>query len=95
MPYSAVMNGAKDLTFDQLLELLAEHLAKRLCREPGRLLPRLLTIEQAAGYLGLTIDATRGLTAGGTIPAVRAERQVFLDRLDLDRWIDEHKTGWV
>jgi hypothetical protein len=35
------------------------------------------------------------LVASGKIPTVRSDRRVFLDRLDLDKWIDDNKTGWV
>jgi excisionase family DNA binding protein len=89
------MPSTDDLTFDRLLELLAEKLAIKLSQEPSRLCPRLLTVEQSAGYLGRTPEAIQHLTSSGQIPTVRDGRLVFLDRLDLDRWINEHKTGWV
>ncbi len=84
-----------DLTFDRLLEALAEKLATKLSQEPSRLYPRLLSIDQAAIYLGRTREALQHLATSGKIPTVRADRRVFLDRLDLDKWIDENKTGWV
>ena len=56
---------------------------------------RLLTIDQVAVYLGRTREAVEQLASSGRIPTVRADRRVFLDRLDLDKWIDDHKTGWV
>jgi excisionase family DNA binding protein len=93
--YPVAMTETKDLAFDRLLDLLAERLANRLSQEPGRLYPRLLTVEQAAAYLGRTPEAIQNLTHSGKIPTVIDDRLVFLDRLDLERWIDEHKTGWV
>jgi hypothetical protein len=42
-----------------------------------------------------TPEATQHLVSSGKVPTVRADRRVFLDRLDLDRWIDDNKTGWV
>jgi excisionase family DNA binding protein len=89
------MPSPHDLTFDRLLELLAEKLAGKLTQEPRPLCPRLLTVEQAAVYLGWTSEATLHLASAGRIPTVRADRLVFLDRLDLDKWIEDHKTGWV
>ena len=86
------MNG---LSFDRLLEMLADKLATKLSQEPSRLYPRLLTIDQAAVYLGRTREALQHLASSGKVPTVRADRRVFLDRLDLDKWIDENKTGWV
>ena len=88
------MSGMNGLSFDRLLELLAEKLAGKLSQEPSRLYPRLLTIDQAAVYLGRTRQATERLASSGRIPTVRADRRVLVDRLDLDRWIDDNKTGW-
>jgi excisionase family DNA binding protein len=85
------MSEMDGLSFDRLLEKLAEKLATRLSQEPSRLYPRLLTIDQAAIYVGRTREATQHLAASGKIPTVRTDRRVFIDRLDLDRWIEEHK----
>ena len=93
--YSAVMSDMNGLSFDRLLEMLADKLATKLSQEPSRLYPRLLTIDQAAVYLGRTREALQHLASSGKVPTVRADRRVFLDRLDLDKWIDENKTGWV
>jgi len=89
------MSEMKDLTFDRLMEVLAEKLATRLLQEPSRLYPRLLTLDQAAVYLGRTREDVQQLSISGKVPTVRADRRVFMDRLDLDQWIDENKTGWV
>ena len=84
-----------DFTFDRLLEILAEKLAGRLSAEPSRLYPRLLTIDQAAVYVGRTREATQHLAASGKIPTVRTDRRVFIDRHDLDRWIERNKSNGV
>ena len=89
------MNQPHDLSFESLLEILAEKLAGKLSQDGSRLYPRLLTIEQAATYLGRTREATQHLASSGKIPTVRSDRRVFIDRLDLDKWIDDNKTGWV
>ena len=83
------------LTFDRLLELLADKLAVRLSKEPNNLHPRLLTVEQTATYLGRTNDAVQHLAASGKIPVVRADRRLFFDRQDLDQWIKDNKVGWA
>jgi excisionase family DNA binding protein len=93
--YSVAMNATDGLSFDLLLEALAEKLAAKLSQDPSRLYPRLMTVDQAAVYLGRTREAVQHLVGSGKLPTVRADRRVFLDRLDLDKWIDEHKTGWV
>jgi len=89
------MDAKDELSFDRVLEMLAEKVAKRLSQDTVQLQPRLLTIEQAATYLGRTPEATQHLASAGKIPTVRADRRVFIDRLDLDEWIRDNKTGWA
>lgn len=54
--------------------------------------PRLMTIAQAATYLGRTDWAVRKLVTAGAFPAVKADGRVMLDVRDLDRWIEQNKT---
>jgi excisionase family DNA binding protein len=89
------MDAKSELSLDALLDVLAEKVAKRLSQDAARLQPRLLSIEQAATYLGRTAEATQHLASSGKIPTVRADRRVFIDRLDLDEWIKDNKTGWA
>jgi excisionase family DNA binding protein len=89
------MNNTSSLTFDKLLETLAEKLAAKLSEDPSRMAPRLMTIDQAAVYLGRTREAIQHLVSCGKLPTVRSDRRVFLDRNDLNKWIDDNKTGWV
>jgi len=53
--------------------------------------PVLLTVEQAAAYLGRTKEAVQHLIAERKVPVVRADRRVFLDARDLDQWIEQNK----
>ena len=89
------MSETNNFSFDRLLELLAEKLASKLSQEPGRLYPRLMTVDQAAIYLGRTREAVQHLVNSEKVPTVRTDRRVFLDRVDLDKWINDNKTGWV
>lgn len=52
---------------------------------------RLLTVEQAAVYLGRSPRAVRGLLTGRQFPAVRADGRVQIDIRDLDQWIEKSK----
>ena len=52
---------------------------------------RLLSVVQAAEYLGVSAWHVRRLVWGGDLPAVRMGRLVRLDRIDLDKFIDEQK----
>ena len=74
-------------------EKVAEKVRARLDHEGAPVLkPRLLTVEKAAIYLGRSTEAMQHLLAAGKLRAVRTDRRVFLDILDLDRWIDQSKT---
>jgi len=85
------MSEFNEFTFDGLLELLAEKLASRLAQDGNGLSPRLRTLDQAAVYVGRSREATQHLIASGKLPTVRTDRRVFIDRQDLDRWIEQHK----
>ena len=89
------MLDTNGLSFDLLLETLAEKLAAKLTQEPSRLYPRLMTIEQAAVYLGQARQTIQHLARTGNIPSVLVASRILIDRIDLDRWIEEHKRGWV
>lgn len=84
-----------DFRIDELIDLLAERLAKRFetrLNDPSPTVrPRLLPVGQAASYLGRTEDSIRHLIASGRLPVVRTDKRVFLDRQDLDDWIQDHK----
>jgi len=56
--------------------------------------PRLLPLKQAADYLGLTVWAMRERIWAGQIAVIRfpGGRKMYLDRYDLDRFIEENKT---
>ncbi len=49
--------------------------------------PRLLSIDQAATYLGRSKTSVQHLVAQRRIPVVREGRRVFLDVRELDSWI--------
>ena len=55
--------------------------------------PRLLPLKQAASYLGLTVWAMRERIWAGQIPVVQFPngRKQYIDRNDLDSFIEENK----
>jgi excisionase family DNA binding protein len=55
------------------------------------LVPRLLTLDQAATYLGLTKEALKAKVYLGRIPTVDLDKKLRLDREDLDRVIEQNK----
>lgn len=62
-------------------------------RKPKELLSkRLLTVEEAAEYLGRSVWSIRELTWGGKLPVIKVGRRSHYDLYDLDEWIEQHKT---
>ena len=90
--------------FATFLEPLVEQLAIRVAeRVRGGLpsssnrvvAPRLLTVEQAANYLGRTKASVQHMVSSGRLPTARGDRRVFLDVRDLDAWIDQNKEPGI
>lgn len=82
---------------DALLDALADRVAAKVRAEVAQdgvaaVKRRLFTVEQAAVYLGRTTEALQHMIASGKLRAVRADRRVFLDLKDLDRWIEQNKA---
>ena len=60
--------------------------------------PRLLTLKQAATYIGHSVDLVREKVESREIPHVpkgKGEKRthVLIDRVDLDRWIEKNEVG--
>jgi len=78
---------------DPLVEAIAQRTAEILRRDLGLETKRLMSVEEAAKYLGRTPHAIRHLIANGELEKVqRGDNRVFLDRQGLDRWIELGKT---
>jgi len=74
------------------LDALADAIAARVAaRLESNKTERLMTIPEAAVYLGRTARAVRHLIATNALPVVREGRSVRLDRKELDRWIEQGK----
>jgi excisionase family DNA binding protein len=54
--------------------------------------PRLLTVKDAATYIGRTEQAVQHLIHRRELVVVRRGRRVHLDQGDLDRWIETNKV---
>ena len=53
-------------------------------------LPRLLSYKDAGIYMSLSYWSLRTLVVNGEISHVRFGKRILLDRLALDRWVEEH-----
>lgn len=80
-----------------IIGLLASRVADELCRRQSAsaeiLKPRLLTVAQAATYLGRSEDTIRHMLSSGKIRPVRGDRRISIDVRDLDEWIAINKEG--
>jgi excisionase family DNA binding protein len=56
---------------------------------------RLLTIKEAAVYLGRSVCGVRELIWAGKLPYVRFDRRIHLDIHDLEKFIEENKTAFI
>jgi excisionase family DNA binding protein len=88
MNFTTLLDAFSDLIADRLSQRLAEP-----GREGSKMRKRLLTVEEAAHYLGRTKEAMQHMIASGKLPTVKADRRVFLDIRDLDLWIDGSKVS--
>jgi excisionase family DNA binding protein len=85
--------------FDEnFVTALASQIAARIVpeieRRNGNARPaaRLLTVKQAAAYIGRTEQAVQHLIHKRELVVVRKGRRVHVDRGDLDRWIEANKV---
>jgi hypothetical protein len=76
-----------------MIEAIAEAVAVKLERMAVTS-QRLLDVEEAAKYLGMTPHALRH-KAAADIPCVRIDTKLRFDRRDLDRYIDHAKREGI
>ncbi len=86
-------NAKLEEIVDRVAALIAARLEARIASPggKGKVTPRLLTVKEAAAYVGRTEQAVQHLIHRKELVVVRRGRRVHLDRADLDRWIDGNK----
>jgi excisionase family DNA binding protein len=70
---------------------IAARINPQIQRRNGTAANRLLTVKDAAAYIGRTEQALQHLIHKREIVVVRKGRRVHLDRADLHRWIESNK----
>ena len=87
------LNQDFDYIVNRVAALIASRVQSRIAAsaELSRITPRLLTVKEAAGYIGRTEQAVQHLIHKRDLIVVRRGRRVHVDRADLDRWIDANK----
>lgn len=61
-------------------------------RTEQRIVPKILTLQEAADYLKIGIWGMRRLVWEGQLPVVRIRRKMMFDKGDLDRFIEQQKV---
>jgi excisionase family DNA binding protein len=87
-----------DATLGVLVDAIAAQVAAQVraellaqMHEAPRIQPALLSVKDAAVYLGRSEQSIQHLIFDHELPVVRAGRRVHLDRRDLDLWIEKNK----
>ena len=80
--------AASDILVEAIVQGVVQELKGHIGQKPQR---RLLTVEQAAEYMGYTPAAVRHMVARNQVPCVRKGRTLRFDVGDLDGWIEDHK----
>jgi excisionase family DNA binding protein len=83
-----VVQSTGNAGLDALADAIAERVLARLQQAEQA---RLLSVGEAAMYIGRTGKALRHMIANGAIAAVREGSRMHLDRADLDRWMEMRK----
>ena len=91
------MNAFSGISLENLVDALADRvtarLADRLKERDRGIGARLLSVKQAAEYLGRSKTSVQHMIGAGALPVVRSDRRVFLDVRELDKWIDRNRRG--
>ena len=78
------------LIAQQVAERVQEQVAERIAHATP-VQPVLLSVKDAAVYLGRSEQSIQHLIFSRELPVVRVGRRVHLDRRDLDLWIEKNK----
>ncbi len=62
---------------------------------PYPVVKRLFTLKEAAQYLGRSEWGMRELIWSGRIPTVGPGRKIFVDVVDLEKFIDQNKSTYL
>ena len=60
--------------------------------QSSAIMPRLLTVADAARYLGRTEKSIRHLVQRRKLASIRGDGRVMFDRTDLDAWIKRNRA---
>ena len=92
----AIPDCSLAISLEAIADAIADRVAIRVMERIGNCQPasvqaKLFTVQQAASYIGRTPEAVNHLVSERRIPTVRSDKRIFIDKQDLDKWIDENK----
>ena len=76
------------------MEVTENQTKKRAQRINNPQRPRLLSLKEAASFLGIGIWTMRDLVFSGAVPLVRFKRRMYFDARDLEQLIERNKTTY-
>ena len=80
------------ILIEKLAKAVSEQILKQLhTGQVSSIQPMLLSVAEAAVYLGRTPQAIQHLIFDKSLPVIRVGRRVHLHRKDLDSWIEKNK----
>lgn len=85
--FAVVINVIAQAVAEKVEHDVLEHLE----HAAPRVQPVLLSVRDAAAYLGRSEQSIQHLIFSHELPVVRVGRRVHLDRRDLDLWIEKNK----
>lgn len=56
---------------------------------------RLYTLKEASTYLGRSVWGVRGLIWARKIPVVKDGKRMFIDILDLEKYVESNKSTYI
>jgi excisionase family DNA binding protein len=77
---------------DQMIDAIAEAVAQRLEKMSGTR-QRLLPLDRAAEYLGMSENQVLNLISEGRLKPSRVDRRIRIDIRELDRLVEETKKA--
>ena len=80
------------MTANQLVEKITASVVAALKTTQTAKPKRLLTLDEAATYVGRSRRAMEHLAAARVVPIVRHDHRRFFDIQDLDKWIESGKN---
>lgn len=89
------ISGTSKKVMDTSLKPLQNNSQKEAQRIDSPLPKRLYTLREAGHYMGRTVWSMRELVWAGKLPIVRDGKRIWVDKGDMDAYIEANKETYV